>query len=283
MDTKIGVMQGRLLPKYKGRYQAHPLDYWQNEFKIASDLNLYSIEFILDYNDFHKNPLMSLKGLDLIKKNIDENQVYVDSICADIFMEIPFHKKEKGDKKTNRMIFKWLLKNCKSIGVKDIVVPCVDHSSIKGEHEMIEFINNINPLIEISEKNNINICLETDLDPISFSNLISEFNSKNITVNYDTGNSASLGYDIEEEFKYYGDRISDIHIKDRIVNGKSVCLGEGNVDFNKFFKVLKKINYKSAFIMQAYRDEEGINIFKKQKSFFIDQITKHEYNCNNFS
>ena len=33
-------MQGRLLPKYKGRYQAHPVGYWQNEFDIAASLNL---------------------------------------------------------------------------------------------------------------------------------------------------------------------------------------------------------------------------------------------------
>ena len=31
-------MQGRLLPKYKGKYQAHPKGYWQNEFKIAKVL-----------------------------------------------------------------------------------------------------------------------------------------------------------------------------------------------------------------------------------------------------
>ena len=30
--NQVGVMQGRLLPKYKGRYQAHPKDTWQDEF-----------------------------------------------------------------------------------------------------------------------------------------------------------------------------------------------------------------------------------------------------------
>ena len=42
-------MQGRLLPKYKGRYQAHPFGYWQDEFPIASELGLDCIEFIFDY------------------------------------------------------------------------------------------------------------------------------------------------------------------------------------------------------------------------------------------
>ena len=49
MQNKIGVMQGRLLPKYHGRYQAHPVGYWQDEFKIASQLELDCIEFI-QYN-----------------------------------------------------------------------------------------------------------------------------------------------------------------------------------------------------------------------------------------
>ena len=39
MENKIGVMQGRLLPKYHGRYQAHPVDYWQEEFEIARRLD----------------------------------------------------------------------------------------------------------------------------------------------------------------------------------------------------------------------------------------------------
>ena len=46
--------------------------------------------------------------------------------------------------------------------------------------------------------------------------------SKIVKVNYDTGNSASLGYDIKEEFAEYGNLISDIHIKDRLVNAGSV-------------------------------------------------------------
>ena len=58
MNNDIGVMQGRLLPKYKGRYQAHPLGYWQDEFYIAKDLGLDCIEFILDYENAELNPLM---------------------------------------------------------------------------------------------------------------------------------------------------------------------------------------------------------------------------------
>ena len=59
-------MQGRLLPKYIGRYQAHPVGYWQDEFSIASKLGLKYIEFIFDYNDAKSNPLLSDSGLQTI-------------------------------------------------------------------------------------------------------------------------------------------------------------------------------------------------------------------------
>lgn len=56
--NKIGVMQGRLLPKYQGRYQAHPLGYWREEFEVAGKLGLDCIKFIFDFNDAFKNPLL---------------------------------------------------------------------------------------------------------------------------------------------------------------------------------------------------------------------------------
>ena len=50
MKKKFGIMQGRLLPKYEGRYQAHPIGIWESEFPVASKLGLDSIEFIFDPN-----------------------------------------------------------------------------------------------------------------------------------------------------------------------------------------------------------------------------------------
>src|SRR5438552_1693776 len=83
---ELGVMQGRLLPKYKGRYQAHPVGYWQDEFRVAADAGLALIEFILDFNDFDKNPLTSDRGVDDIAAVMKTTGVRVKSICADYFM-----------------------------------------------------------------------------------------------------------------------------------------------------------------------------------------------------
>ena len=110
-------------------------------------------------------------------------------------------------------------------------------------------------------------------EPQQFVNLLNRFQSDRITVNYDIGNSASLGYDLADELAAYGNRITDIHIKDRMYNGGSVVLGKGNADFKKFFKELCKYNYKGPFIIQAYRDNEGTKIFKDQ----LDWIKRYLY------
>lgn len=264
MFDDIGIMQGRLLPKFKGRYQAHPLGYWQDEFLIAKDIGINYIEFILDYNDSHENPLTFDTGINEIIEIIQKTGVGVKSICADYFMEAPLHSSSINICKNSINVLSNLILSSHKIGVSDIVIPCVDQSSLMCEKDQINLIKNLKKPIELASKYNINLALETDLPPKNFAALLCEFDTNVITVNYDTGNSASLGYDILEEFKCYGDRISDIHIKDRELGGGSVLLGNGATNFNLFFEILSTINFKGPIVMQAFRDKEGLEIFKKQ-------------------
>lgn len=274
MNNKIGVMQGRLLPKYLGRYQAHPVGYWMDEFKIAKEINLDCIEFILDFNEVEKNPLLTDSGVNTIMNLTKETGILVRSVCADYFMEAPLHSKDLRVSNKSLFVLKKLIENASKIGVQDIVIPCVDHAALKSQSDVNLFIKQIKKILKTVENLDINLSLETDLDPINFSTLLSNLDSTNITVNYDIGNSAAMGYDCIEELKAYGSKISDVHIKDRSFNGGSVFLGEGDANFHEFFSALKNYNYQGPFIMQAYRDDEGLDIFKHQfqwiKPYLID-------------
>ncbi len=272
-------MQGRLLPKYKNRYQAHPLGYWQKEFFIAKQIGISYIEFILDYDDYQFNPLFTNNGIVEIERVIQKTGIGVKSICADIFMDLPIHSVNTENALKSVEILLILISNASKLGIKDIVIPCVDHSSLKDLNDQSRLITNLLRPIELASKLNINLALETDLPPLPFLNLLNNFDSDVIKVNYDLGNSASLGFDIVEEFEYYGNRISDIHVKDRELNGGSVVLGLGNADFNLFLHLFMKLNFKGPVIMQFYRDDEGIEIFKKQFDWFKKQI-ENEFNSS---
>ena len=87
MNNKIGVMQGRLVPKYQGRYQAFPIGMWKDEFNVAEQCGLDLIEFILDYNDAEKNPLLKNGGIDEIVKTTKATGVSVQTICAEFIVK----------------------------------------------------------------------------------------------------------------------------------------------------------------------------------------------------
>ena len=257
-------MQGRLLPKYLDQYQAHPVKYWAKEFTLAKRIGLDCIEFILDYSESESNPLLSDEGIFEIQRVIGDTGIAIKTICADYFMEQPFHSTDKEIVEKSIEVLKKLLVASEQLGVTDIVIPCVDQSSLTNEVDKERFIFVIRSVVEEIGSKNINLSLETDLPPKAFKRLLDQLKSKNITVNYDIGNSASLGFDSEEELDSYGYKISDVHIKDRMLGGGPVILGEGNANFEHFFKKLQQFKYTGPFIMQAYRDNEGISVFKKQ-------------------
>ena len=273
--NRLGIMQGRLLPKYNNRYQAHPVGYWEEEFPIAADLGLRYIEFIFDYNNVYDNPLMSDLGLNNILTISQQYNISVKTVCADYFMEYPLHAESEIVRHESRSILLKLLKNCEKIGVTDIIVPCVDQSSLTTIDKKNTLIDELNFFSDKLEKINVNLCLETDLGPNDFIELLNRIDTSKVKVNYDIGNSASLGYNIIEEFQSYGSKITDIHIKDRVYNGTSVMLGEGDADFSSFFNEFEKIYYDGPMIFQAFRDVNGLEDFNIQFEWFRQQYLKH--------
>ena len=221
MKHPLGVMQGRLLPKYQGRYQAHPLGYWQEEFCLAAEAGIDCIEFILDYNDANENPLFNHSGRQQIRELISQTGVEVYSVCADYHMESPLHAEDSDQKKVSLETMKRLMEASADLEISDVVVPCVDSSSIQEVYVRSRFQQQLIKIIPLAEKLGVNLSLETDLNPDDFKEMLAQLNSPRVTVNYDIGNSAGMGYNSDEELKAYGTRISDIHIKDRTLGGGS--------------------------------------------------------------
>lgn len=257
-------MQGRLLPKIDKKYQCFPALNWQKEFFLAKKLKIFKIELIFDNYHPHLNPLMSREGIEELKKIQKSTKVKVVSVCADYFMENPIFTSNLYQSNLNIKTLEKLIVNSKLINVKNIILPCVDKSSLNSNTRLNLFIKKIKQIEYLLDKTKINLSLETDLPPNKFLNLINSFRSKFITINYDTGNSASLGFNPEKELNIYGSRISEVHIKDRLFKGGPVFFGKGNTEFKKIFRLLKKIKYKGNFILQMYRDKKGIDVFKKQ-------------------
>ncbi len=251
MKINYGIMQGRLSPLIGKKIQAFPAKHWKQEFKDIKKIDLNLIEWTLDYKNLNKNPLLTLHGKKEIRTLCKKYSINIHSVTCDCFMEKPFWKI-----KNNKTILNYLKKIIFSSGelnIKYIIIPLVDKGSInnlKQEKKLISICKEYTKFLQI---NNTNIIFESDFEPKILAIFIKKFKSKHFGINYDTGNSASLDYDINNEFFNYGKFIRNIHIKDREKFGKTVRLGKGNANFKKLFQNLKKIKYKGNLIMQTAR------------------------------
>lgn len=259
-------MQGRLVEKYNGRYQAFHPDLWEKEFVLATSLGLKSIELIADYENEERNPIFhDEKSLNYLSDLSSDMGIAISSICADYFMKFQLINPNDFNLNKNSIdVLKKLVKNSAYMGIKNIVIPLVDESSIKKLWKNRKVIESFKNIIAIFEDFDLEASFELDLPPREVVNFIYDLQSDKAKINYDIGNSSSLGYNIHEELSAYGHLINDIHLKDRVFNGGPVIFGQGKADFKALFDFIYEKNFCGPIIMQSYRDDNGIDLFKQQ-------------------
>jgi hexulose-6-phosphate isomerase len=263
LTNEIGIMQGRLSPRIDGKIQAYPASTWQKEFEIAQEIGYAAIEWIVE-KPVETNALMTTSGKTEIKKVIASTGVRIDYVCADIFMQQPLVRMSEETKSQNKEYLLEILKNAKEVGAIGVEIPFVDNSSIKSETEKQEFIDTMQDAFKLAKDLDIKISLETDLSPIAFKELLEQIGLDFVQANYDIGNSASLGFDPKEELDAYGQRILNVHVKDRKLGGTTVPLGTGNADINLVIQKLQEFGYSGGLTMQAARGVNDVETAKEQ-------------------
>jgi hexulose-6-phosphate isomerase len=244
-------MQGRLLPPEGGTLQCFPRSRWADEFDLAAMVPLEYIEWIVDSYGKEDNPLTTSGGIQRLKSLMDSTGVAIRSICADYFMEYPLVRcKESMD------LLLLLLDRCNAIGAQRIVLPFVDNSAIAA--------NEFGPVVDIlqtaaarASQAGIELHVETSLPPASIPKLLRQLPESTVKINYDSGNSASLGYAVGEEFAATSGLRGSVHIKDRVCGGGTVSLGRGDADFAALFDNLRGISYRGDFTLQVARGKDG--------------------------
>src|SRR3990167_5268234 len=250
----IGIIQGRLLPAVNGKLQAFPQGYWPIEFQIAKELGLECIEWV--YDDYN-NPLEKRITVDQMLVVSRKNRISINSICADFFVKYPLLRvTEYREDRINSL--RWLVSICSYAGIKRVIVPFVDANAIHTQDELIDISTTMDLVCPMAQARGIEIHLETNLGAMDTMRLLRKVQQWDcIKICYDTGNSASMDRDQEEEWEAYGEDIGSIHIKDRLKGGMSVPLGSGNVKWDKISALIKKYKYMGDFILQPAREKDG--------------------------
>jgi hexulose-6-phosphate isomerase len=250
-------MQGRLTPPVNGRLQAFPAQAWRDEFVLAHAVGLTAIEWIVE-SPLETNPIWTDEGVAQIQECIASHGVRIDHVCADYFMEAPLVRAAGSDLEWRRSALAWIILRAAAIGAVGVDVPFVDASAIHTFEEQDDVCRALAPCLAIAHEAGIRIGLETSLPPARMAALLKTLDHPAAVATYDTGNSAALGFDPNEEMDAYGDAIGHVHVKDRMRGGGSVPLGAGDADFPRVFRLLDTCGYRGGFTLQTARGADEI-------------------------
>lgn len=269
--VRVGVMQGRLLPPYEGRFQAFPADGWDEEMRRARAAGLDCIEWIYEVPHEADNPLGTDDGQARMRALCEETGVAVWSVCADHYMDVHLVDREGRPQADALDHLRWLIGRAARFGIRYMVLPFVDRSSLSpaGREALPQALAAVLPA---AEAGGVELHLETDLPPTDFAALLTAIGHPLVKANHDIGNSASLGFDPTEELTTLAPWIGSVHVKDRVPGGGTVPLGSGGADFPTTFKRLHALGFARWYILQAARGAEGGEVeLARQNRAFVER------------
>lgn len=247
MFPNIGIMQGRLTPSRGRGVQFFPRGEgeWAREFARAAGLGLTHLEWVWDRED---NPLTDPEFRKQVRQEITKTGVRVRGVDLQFLTKTDFADVSDA----------LLVEICEAmadIGGEAIEPPLLEGSSLLHSQKREVSVSRLAKLVETAKRFALSVHLETDLPPGDYVKLLREIPS--LQVVYDSGNSACMGYDVNEEWNMYGAAVANVQIKDRPRGGSTVPLGQGATDFRTLFMKMKEARYTGPVTLQAAREEDN--------------------------
>jgi L-ribulose-5-phosphate 3-epimerase len=259
-NSKFLLVQGRALDQKDESLQSFPSN-WIDEFPLIEKLGFDGIEWIYDKKSEQTNPILNLQEHLNIKKISKKHNILLENIVFDWFIAHPLLKKEDISLSTKIEKLIDLLDYSEKIGFQRVIFPLLEENAIHDSNEMELFFkifsDDILPTLNLKK---LEIHFETSMSPNHEFNFINKLDNSQTKLCFDMGNSASLGFDCSEVLNKISPFLGSVHIKDRSINGGTVPLGEGSVNFLKVFTILNKIKFSGPISFQAYRNKNSNNI-----------------------
>ncbi len=282
MNINLGIMQGRLTPPEPGiQDEFYTGKDWKLEFdkiKKLENITLFDssysvnqishIEWVITKSSFKNNPLF--------KCSLKKYPIF--AVSAYNMMDKSFYKKEFMESN-----LKPILEAAKNNGIKNVNIPLKEFSNIQNIEIRKEFIKNIK---EYGKKyKGITFLFEFECWPEEILEVLR--GNKNFKLTYNT--EVITSFKGKQSHKYFFSKlhkhIANVHLKDKGVKGKTLDLGEGEVDFNEIISNLMFVyKYKGSFTLQTNKGEpkrEMVTVAKHLK-YFINMFAnlKKVYGSN---
>lgn len=242
---------------------------WLERLHFAKELGFDFVELSIDETDERLARLDWSKDerLDLVKA-IYETGIRIPSITFSGHRRFPMGSSNINDEARAMEMMKKCITFAQDIGVRNIQLAGYDvYYEPKSIETRQRFIKNLRQACTWAEEAQVVLSIETMDDPFinsieKYQAIEKEIDSPFLFVYPDIGNLSAWNNDIWSAFYNGKHSIAAIHLKDTYPvtehskgQFRDVPFGEGCVDWEAFFTILKKINYNGPFLIEMWSEK----------------------------
>lgn len=266
---------------------------WRERLAFAKELGFDFVEMSVDESDSRLARLDWTKKerLDVVQA-IYETGIRIPSICFSGHRRYPLGSNDPKTEATSLEMMKKCIELAQDLGIRTIQLAGYDvYYEEKSPETRARFIKNLRKACDWAEEAQVILAIEIMDDP--FINSIEkylavekEIDSPYLFVYPDTGNVSAWHNDLWSEFYNGHKSIAALHLKDTYAvteNSKGqfrdVPFGDGCVDWEAMFAILKKTNYNGPFLIEMWSEncatvEDTKQAIQVAKDFLLPKIEK---------
>jgi sugar phosphate isomerase/epimerase len=186
------------------------------------------------------NDKMPLDDPEIISRYLNlstEHRIPINGTCVD--------KLHDNGLKSDKLAIKWVLDAIRltsALKTKVLLLPFFGKWAIQNQDEGNAVGDALREIAPEAEKAGIILGLEDTISAENNVRIVDRSKSKQVSVYYDTGNSAAAGFDVVKEIRWLGSgRICQFHLKDN-----PHYLGEGTISFPRVIEAIREIGFTGA-------------------------------------
>lgn len=266
---------------------------WLERLNFAKELGFDFVEMSVDESDARLARLEWTKAERLeVVKAIYETGVRIPTICFSGHRRYPLGSNDPQLEAKSLETMKQCIELAQDLGVRTIQLAGYDvYYEEKSPETRARFIKNLRKACDWAEAAQVMLAIEIMDDPFinsieKYLAIEKEIDSPYLFVYPDTGNVSAWHNDLYSEF-YLGHRsIAALHLKDTYAvtetskgQFRDVPFGQGCVDWENMFAVLKQTNYNGPFLIEMWSEncetvEETRAAIKEAQAFLYPLMEK---------
>jgi len=268
---------------------------WQDRLSIAKACGFDFVEISIDETDDRLARLdwTAEQRIELVSAII-KTGVTIPSMCLSGHRRFPFGSHDEATRQKAYEIMEKAIRLAVDLGIRTIQLAGYDvYYEEQDEGTLQRFREGMEWATALAAANEVTLAVE--IMDTEFMSSISRWKkwdeiikSPWFTVYPDVGNLSAWNDNVEEELTLGIDKISKIHLKDtykvtETCKGqfRDVPFGEGCVDFVNVFRILQKLNYRGAFLIEMWteKSDEPITEIINARRWIEQKMKEGGFQC----